>query len=132
MDATVEADGAEKTVSAHYGDKVSDVIAEAGVVLDDNDAVNVDINGELTNNTDLVVTRYHKVTVHDNGATQIVDVPEGTVANVLSAANITLGERGYFERSRSRAGYRWYGNYRKSCYLRNTNCNRGCSFWNRK
>ena len=88
MDATVEADGAEKTVSAHYGDKVSDVIAEAG----DNDAVNVDINGELTNNTDLVVTRYHKVTVHDNGATQIVDVPEGTVANVLSAANITLGE----------------------------------------
>ena len=92
MDATVEADGAEKTVSAHYGDKVSDVIAEAGVVLDDNDAVNVDINGELTNNTDLVVTRYHKVTVHDNGATQIVDVPEGTVANVLSAANITLGE----------------------------------------
>ena len=92
MDATVEADGAEKTVSAHYGDKVSDVIAEAGVVLDDNDAVNVDINGELTNNTDLVVTRYHKVTVHDNGATQIVDVPEGTVANVLSATNITLGE----------------------------------------
>lgn len=92
MDATVEADGAEKTVSAHYGDKVSDVIAEAGVVLDDNDAVNVDINGELTNNTDLVVTRYHKVTVHDNGATQIVDVPEGTVANVLPAANITLGE----------------------------------------
>ncbi len=92
MDATVEADGAEKTVSAHYGDKVSDVIAEAGVVLDDNDAVNADINGELTDNTDLVVTRYHKVTVHDNGATQIVDVPEGTVANVLSAANITLGE----------------------------------------
>ncbi len=127
MDATVEADGAEKTVSAHYGDKVSDVIAEAGVVLDDNDAVNVDINGELTNNTDLVVTRYHKVTVHDNGATQIVDVPEGTAANVLSAANITLGEEGYFERSRSRAGYRWYGNC-KSCYLRNTNCNRGCSF----
>lgn len=92
MAATVEADGAEQTVSAHYGDKVSDVIAEAGVVLDDNDAVNVDINGELTDNTDLVVTRYHKVTVHDNGTTQIVDVPEGTVANVLPAANITLGE----------------------------------------
>ena len=62
MAATVEADGAEQTVSAHYGDKVSDVIAEAGVVLDDNDAINVDINGELTDNTDLVVTRYHKVT----------------------------------------------------------------------
>ena len=92
MAATVEADGAEQTVSAHYGDKVSDVIAEAGVVLDDNDAVNVDINGELTDNTDLVVTRYHKVAVHDNGTTQIVDVPEGTVANVLPAANITLGE----------------------------------------
>ena len=46
MAATVEADGAEQTVSAHYGDKVSDVIAEAGVVLDDNDAINVDINGE--------------------------------------------------------------------------------------
>ena len=92
MDATVEADGTEQTVSAHYGDKVSDVIAEAGVILDDNDAVNVDINGELTDNTDLVITRYHKVTVHDNGTTQIVDVPEGTVANVLPAANITLGE----------------------------------------
>ena len=92
MAATVEADGAEQTVSAHYGDKVSDVIAEAGVVLDDNDAVNVDINGELTDNTDLVVTRYHKVAVHDYGTTQIVDVPEGTVANVLPAANITLGE----------------------------------------
>ena len=92
MAATVEADGAEKTVSAHYGDKVSDIIAEAGVVLDDNDAVNVDINGELTDNTDLVVTRYNKVAVHDNGTTQIVDVPEGTVANVLPAANITLGE----------------------------------------
>ncbi|MFR1214143.1 MAG: ubiquitin-like domain-containing protein [Acutalibacteraceae bacterium] len=92
MAATVEADGAEQTVSAHYGDKVSDVIAEAGVVLDDNDAINVDINGELTDNTDLVVTRYHKVTVYDNGTTQMIDVPEGTVANVLPAANITLGE----------------------------------------
>ena len=92
MDATVEADGAEQTVSVHYGDKVSDVIAEAGVVLDDNDAVNTDINGELTDNADIVVTRYHKVTVHDNGITQIVDVPEGTVANVLPVANITLGE----------------------------------------
>ena len=92
MDATVEADGTEKTVSVHYGDKVSDVIAEAGVVLDDNDTVNTDINGELTDNTNLIVTRYHKVTVHDNGTTQIVDVPEGTVANVLPVADITLGE----------------------------------------
>lgn len=92
MDATVEADGTEKTVCAHYGDKVSDVIAEAGVVLDDNDTVNADINSELTGDIDLVVTRYHKVTVHDNGITQIVDVPEGTVVNVLPAANITLGE----------------------------------------
>ncbi len=92
MEATVAADGAEKTVSAHYGDKVSDVIAQAGVALDDNDTVNADVDSALTDNADLVVTRYHKVTVHDNGTTQVVDVPEGTAVNVLSSANITLGE----------------------------------------
>ncbi len=91
IDTTVEADGTTKTVTAHYGDKVSEVVAQAGVVIDDNDLLSADLNSELLESTNLVVTRQHRVTVHDNGSTKVVDVLEGPVANVLTAADITLG-----------------------------------------
>lgn len=92
IDATVEADGSTKVINAHYGDKLGDIVAKAGVTLDDNDIVSADLDSELQESANLVVTRQYKVTVEDNGTTRVVDVPEGTVANVITAANITLGD----------------------------------------
>lgn len=91
IDVTVEADGITKTITAHYGDRISEVVAQAGVRLDDNDLLSADPNSELIETMNLVVTRKHRVTVYDNGETKVLEVPEGTVANVLKAADITLG-----------------------------------------
>ncbi len=92
METTVKADGAETAVNANYGDKVADVIAKAGVSLDDNDVVNTDKDSKLTEDTDIVVTRYHRITLVENGTSQTLEVPEGTVANALQTAGIALGK----------------------------------------
>lgn len=92
MDTTVEADGTQTVVSAHYGDLITSVMEKAGVALDENDVLDTDRNGTLTMQDRLVVTRYHKVTVWDNGVAQTTDVPEGPVENVIDAANLTLGK----------------------------------------
>ena len=90
--ANILADGAEFTVDAHYGEKIADVLLQAGITLDDNDMVDANLSDTLKTQMCLAVTRYHRITVCDNGVIKEADVPEGTVADALKAVNIALGQ----------------------------------------
>lgn len=92
LSTTVSADGKEVRVTAHYGDTVAGALSDAGVSLTRFDTVTPGRTNILTGNETIAVKRYHDVTVLFDGTQKTVVAPDGTVADALKAAGVTLGE----------------------------------------
>lgn len=88
---TLEADGTTKTVTAHYGDTVGDVLRQTGVSLDADDLVTPAENAKVEAGTDIQVTRMVQITIAADGCKASATVKEGTVSAALSQAGVKLG-----------------------------------------
>lgn len=91
LSTTVSADGREAKVTVYYGDTVAEALSAAGVSLKEFDTVTPGKTNILTGNETIAVKRYHDVTVLFDGTRKTVVVPDGTVADALKAAGVTLG-----------------------------------------
>ncbi|MFU0832060.1 MAG: G5 domain-containing protein [Oscillospiraceae bacterium] len=89
---SVEADGKEKVVTAHYGDTVADVLVQAGISLDSDDLVTPDKDEEVTDETKIQVTRMYQIKVIADGSTIEATVKEGTVSDAVRQAGVQLGD----------------------------------------
>ncbi|QNK39543.1 3D domain-containing protein [Caproicibacter fermentans] len=87
----VEADGTDKTVTAHYGDTVGDVLDQAGVTLDSDDLVTPAESKPVEDGTGIQVTRMVRVTVAVDGAKVSATVKEGSVSDAVRQAGVSLG-----------------------------------------
>lgn len=89
--ATVEADGTRKTVTAHYGDTVDDALGQAGVSLDADDLVTPAESEKVEAGTKIQVTRMVQITVAVDGGKVAATVKEGSVSNAVRQAGVKLG-----------------------------------------
>lgn len=88
---SVEADGTVKTVIAHYGDTVDDVLKMAGIVLDSDDLV-TPAESELVKDGDKIqVTRMVQVTIAADGSEVAATVHTGSVSEAVRQAGVQLG-----------------------------------------
>lgn len=90
---SVDADDAVQIMVVPEGSVLKDVLAENGVVLDEQDLVEPAADTVLLQDTQIKVTRSHCVRVAVHGGTETVDVLEGTVADALAAVGVELGAR---------------------------------------
>lgn len=88
---TVEADGTNKTVTAHYGDTVGSVLRQAGVSLDADDLVTPAESEKVTAGTKVQVTRMVQITVAADGCKVAATVKEGSVSDAVVQAGVQLG-----------------------------------------
>lgn len=89
---SVEADGKDMTVTAHYGDTVADVLEKAGISMDSDDMVTPAKDEEIADGTRIQVTRMYRIKVVADGSTIDATVEEGTVSDALRQAGVQLGE----------------------------------------
>ncbi|XOQ43147.1 MAG: G5 domain-containing protein [Clostridium sp.] len=89
---SVEADGNDIAVTAHYGDTVADVLKQAGISLDSDDLVTPAENEEVDEGTLIQVTRMYQIKVFADGNTIDATVKEGSVSDALRQAGVQLGE----------------------------------------
>ncbi|MCI1965536.1 MAG: G5 domain-containing protein [Oscillospiraceae bacterium] len=87
----VESDGTSKTVTAHYGDTVSDVLCAAGVSMDADDLVTPCASELVKPDTKIQVTRMVQVTVAADGCKVATTVKEGSVLDAVRQAGVALG-----------------------------------------
>lgn len=88
---TVEADGTSETVTAHYGDTVSGVLAQTGVSLDADDLVTPAESEPVEAGTKIQVTRMVQITVAADGCKVAATVKEGSVSDAVRQAGVQLG-----------------------------------------
>jgi len=89
---TVKADGKTAAAQVHYGDTVAKALSTAGITLKANDQVEPSASELVSDGLQIAVKRQYNVAVTADGKTQSVLVPEGTVGQALSQANVTLDE----------------------------------------
>ena len=89
--ADISADGDVKTVALHYGDTVAQALSAAAVTLKANDVVTPKPAEKVTQETDIQVKRKFTVSITADGQTKSVVAGEGTVAQALEEAGISLG-----------------------------------------
>lgn len=88
---SVTADGAVKTVTAHYGNTVADALSLAGVTLGANDQTSVPTDTAVSDGMNVDVTRYYNISIVADGSSAAAVVKEGTVAQAVQQAGIDLG-----------------------------------------
>lgn len=88
---TVAADGKQTAVSLHYGNTVSDALAQAGIVLDGNDTVSPSVQTTVCEGMVVRVLRRMDIVVLADGKTTVVQVNEGTVSQALVQAGVPVG-----------------------------------------
>lgn len=81
-----------KTVVAHYGDTVADVLAQASVTVGENDMVLPSADTAVTDGMQIAVKRKYNVNITADGKTVSQIVMEGSVAEALRQAGVSLGE----------------------------------------
>lgn len=88
----IAADNSVKTVIAHYGDTVADVLDLAGITVGEKDVVVPAEDTAVTEGMLVQMKRKYSVTVTADGNSQTTVVTEGTVAEALTQAGIKLNE----------------------------------------
>lgn len=84
-------DKTEKTVLAHYGDTVADVLNRQGVTVGEKDIVTPSVDTAVTDGMKITVKRKYTVQIKADGAAVSKVVTEGTVAQALEQAGISVG-----------------------------------------
>lgn len=90
-DVDIAYDNQVKTVTAHYGDTVAQAVAKAGISCGVNDVVTPSPSTKISGSGKIAVTRKFNVTVTADGKTVGALVAQGSVADALSQAGVTLG-----------------------------------------
>lgn len=81
-----------KTVVAHYGETVANVLEQAGVTVGANDMVLPSADTAVTDGMQIAVKRKYNVNITADGKTASQIVMEGSVAEALRQAGVSLGE----------------------------------------
>lgn len=92
-------DDGELAASVTVAGTVQDALDKSGVELRRHDLINTPVDTELTEDTDIKITRAPSVTVTADGKTREVYFKKGTTADVLDRLGITLGENDEVEPS---------------------------------
>lgn len=87
----VAADGKTKNVDVHYGDTVAGALAAAGVTVGGNDAAEPSGNTAVTDGMTICVKRRFAVSIDADGKTAQAMATEGSVADALREAGVTVG-----------------------------------------
>ena len=83
--------GVTTAAEAKTGDKVEDILADAGITLGEKDEAEPALDEKITEETaEIKVKRYAKVSVVKDGKAYDVELVGGTVADAVSSAGITL------------------------------------------
>lgn len=91
FNVSVTADGKTATKPFTQG-TVADALRACGVTLKGDDKVQPAAGTILTAGMKIAVTRYHTLTLIADGETKTFSLAEGTIADALKAANVTVGE----------------------------------------
>ncbi|MCI9575979.1 MAG: DUF348 domain-containing protein [Clostridiales bacterium] len=92
----IQADGKTVNVACYTGDSIASVLEQAGVVLGENDVVNLGLDDIVLQNMVIQVTRQYNVYVVDNGIAKGYVIPEGTVSQSMATTNFALQGEDYF------------------------------------
>jgi len=90
---SVDVDGSVHILIVPEGAVLGDMLAENGMILDEDDLVEPAADTVLLRDTQAKITRVHQVNVAVDGGKESVDIQEGTVADALEALGVTLDER---------------------------------------
>lgn len=96
IETPVQADGKTVNVACYTGDSIASVLEQAGVVLGENDVVNLGLDDIVLQNMVIQVTRQYNVYVVDNGIAKGYVIPEGTVSQSMATTNFALQGEDYF------------------------------------
>lgn len=87
---SVGVDGTTQLFVVEEGTRLEDLLAQNGVALGKRDSITPAADTVLTADTEVEIRRSHRVFVTADGTGKTVDVIEGTVADALQAADVTL------------------------------------------
>ena len=87
---TVDVDGTEKLVTAHYGDTVADVLDAADVTLAADDELTPSKHSPAEDGMTVTVTRRCSITISADGETVSAVVHQGTVYSALKEAGFSV------------------------------------------
>lgn len=92
----VEFDG-NITAYQVYSHTVGDAVASLGISVKNNDQINYSLNTEITDGMVIKITSAQYVTLKADGKETKYALTSGTVADLLKAAGVTLGDDDYTE-----------------------------------
>ena len=92
LSVTIDLDGEKKKVDVLSGSKVKDVLEKEKITLTSAQSMNVKEDDEVTDRLEIVITTTYGVAVVHDGKTEETSFGVGTVGDVLSKLNISLGE----------------------------------------
>ena len=92
----VQADGKTINVPCYTGDSIASVLEQAGIVLGENDVVNLGLNDMVLQDTVIQVTRQYNVYVVANGIAKGYVIPEGAVSQSMATTDFVLQGEDYF------------------------------------
>ncbi len=89
-DVTISVDG-EETTCVTFQHTVGELLDSEGITLGENDTINVKLDQELKDDQVITIQRAFDVAVEADGTTIQMNIADGTVADVLEEAGLTLG-----------------------------------------
>lgn len=100
VEAEINADGTKIVAEGYTGDTVGQLIENAGIELDDTDAVTPSVSTRIWDDTDVTISEMKSVYIVDNNVARNYIVPAGTIAQAVEAAGIELGKDDYVSDSK--------------------------------
>ena len=92
MNVTLTNDGVEKTLVAHYGETVSDLLKRENITVHENDSLNCAPEDPIYENMSLVYQTQAKITLSIAGDSEEKVVPIDTVEKTLEALSVSLDD----------------------------------------
>ena len=89
---SVREDGASQMILAPKGETLSEVFEENGITLGARDMTDTDLTAALMADTAVQIIRSARVFVSADGKRRMVEMTQGTVADALKEADVTLGK----------------------------------------
>ena len=91
-DVSVDLDGEFTNIVAYYGDTVEEALEDSGIEYPETAELSPDGDTKIVSDMAVSITTSRQVKVQADGKTQKLEMKEGTVADALQKAGITLGE----------------------------------------
>ena len=89
---SINDDGLKTELEVKLPNTVGKIIEEAGISVAEDDVVTPDLSEKLSEPAEITISRKHNVTLTAGGKTESFSIVGGTVADLLEAANVKLGD----------------------------------------